>query len=853
MSNKDLKYKNKDLKYKNKYLKYKTKYLDLKSQIGGSPSAPTNVIATPLDGNGNFVVSWTEPVNNGDSPITSYTITSSPVGITKTVDNSTTATDTGLNKVIHTFTVVELNDAGNSTKATVTGLNKDTSYTFTVVASNEAGNSAESVASPSAPTNVIATPLDGNGDVKVSWIEPVDNGGSPITSYTIRRSPVGVGITKTVGNSTNATVTGLDKDISYTFTVVAANEVGNSAESVASPSAPTNVIATPLDGNGNVVVSWIEPVDNGGSPITSYTIIRSPVGVGITKIVGKSTEAIVTGLDKDISYTFTVVVSNEADNSAESVASNLVTPVDHLIERVIQKLPEEFKIIIAEDVMIRFNTKGNERVTQYVLTSLKQKLRLSESLPIEDMFISVPIALYLPKYLSNVEILKLAQIFITNISKLPPREMITSPFIKFVSPSSNPNPNPGPDRFDLTNLIDLLRIPSKDELELFLNKDYYLDDNQLHFELFFIFICILIKKTQLEAAALSETQTLATEQAVVYVSPLEIKKFNIHILYIDDINLSLFTKSFNLIIMGLKNNLIKRLVLISTSIGGEAKQLANELQTNTTLQELTFYNNAMVNITVAIAIQLGKALATNRTLKFLNLSCFTDNKSIVIAFIQEFARILSSLSVNNTTLKTFDFRNNKLRMEVIKTLVDALSKTTITRLFLGDNEIGEGTEGTEGIEKANAFGEALSKTTIRKLELSKNLIGDNIATALATALKTNTTLTELELSKNQIGDRGATSLADTLKTNTTLTQLDLRKNQIGDEGATSLADALKINPTLTELDLRKNQIGDEGATSLADALKINKTLEKLGLHDNSITDIGAKKLEEALIHKTKTT
>lgn len=84
-------------------------------------------------------VSFTPPVNNGGSAITSYTVTSSPGGITQ---------------------------SGPASPITVTGLTNGTEYTFTVTATNSIGTSVPSVPSnavtpsaptvPDAPTNPIA-------------------------------------------------------------------------------------------------------------------------------------------------------------------------------------------------------------------------------------------------------------------------------------------------------------------------------------------------------------------------------------------------------------------------------------------------------------------------------------------------------------------------------------------------------------------------------------------------------------------------------------------------------------------------------------------------------------------------
>ena len=82
------------------------------------PGPPTNV--TAVAGDGKATVSWSAPAADGGSPITQYTVTSSPGGLTAVVDGSTlTAMVTGLtNGVSHTFTVTATNAAGTSASST---------------------------------------------------------------------------------------------------------------------------------------------------------------------------------------------------------------------------------------------------------------------------------------------------------------------------------------------------------------------------------------------------------------------------------------------------------------------------------------------------------------------------------------------------------------------------------------------------------------------------------------------------------------------------------------------------------------------------------------------------------------
>lgn len=83
------------------------------------PGAPTAVTAVP--GDATVALSWTAPANTGGAPITLYTATAAPGGVT--------CTTTG------------------ATACLVTGLKNGTSYTFTVTATNIAGTGAASAAS----------------------------------------------------------------------------------------------------------------------------------------------------------------------------------------------------------------------------------------------------------------------------------------------------------------------------------------------------------------------------------------------------------------------------------------------------------------------------------------------------------------------------------------------------------------------------------------------------------------------------------------------------------------------------------------------------------------------------------
>jgi hypothetical protein len=283
------------------------------------PGAPSGVSGTA--GDGQVTVAWTAPVSDGGSAITGYTVTPF-IG-----------------------TQAQPTTAATGTSAVVGGLTNGTAYTFTVTATNAVGVGPASAASaavtpaglPVAPTGVTAT--GGNGTASVTWTAPTTTGGIPLTGYVVTpfiggtaQTPVTVTGTPP---ATSTTITGLTNGTAYTFTVAAANAVGQGAASTASapvtpatvPDAPTAVTA--VAGSGQATVSWTAPAANGGSAITGYTVTpyAGTTAGTPTVITGTGTSTTVTGLTNGTSYTFVVSATNAVGTGPPSVASAAVTPV----------------------------------------------------------------------------------------------------------------------------------------------------------------------------------------------------------------------------------------------------------------------------------------------------------------------------------------------------------------------------------------------------------------------------------------------------------------------------------------------------------------------------------------------
>jgi hypothetical protein len=98
-----------------------------------------------------------------------------------------------------------------------------------------------------------------------------------------------------------------------------------SHEVVTVPTAPNNVLAQAR--NAALLVSFATPTNNGGTPITGYTVVCTPTGGGTATTVSTvSSPVTVEGLSNGTAYQCSVSANNLAGSSAPALAPN-ATPV----------------------------------------------------------------------------------------------------------------------------------------------------------------------------------------------------------------------------------------------------------------------------------------------------------------------------------------------------------------------------------------------------------------------------------------------------------------------------------------------------------------------------------------------
>ncbi len=260
-----------------------------------------------VEGNASAALSWTAPVDDGESPVTDYAIQFRPAG--------------GAWQNFNHPVGIEVN-------RDVTGLENGTRYAFRVAALNRMGQgpwSKRALGTPVGPPGPVVEPesVGSLTAIELTWKPPENDGGRPIRGYRVEyklsSSDTWLRVPRVPSDQTTVTVEDLEGGEAYDFRIVAVTRAGFGPSTPGSADRPTlaGVIAdetppapegfTAIAGDRSVTLRWEESPAGRKSPIAAYTVTGDPAGTCTTKRL----TCVIRGLTNGQRYTFTVSAANE--------------------------------------------------------------------------------------------------------------------------------------------------------------------------------------------------------------------------------------------------------------------------------------------------------------------------------------------------------------------------------------------------------------------------------------------------------------------------------------------------------------------------------------------------------------
>ena len=306
-------------------------------------------------------VTWQAPDADGGAAITGYTATATPTS----------------------GAAVTCSAVLPALSCALTGLTAGVSYSVTVAATNSAGTGSSSTAvtlvpgaAPAAPGTPTATA--GNGEVRVSWTAPVDNGGLAISKYTVTSTPDSKTCSPS-GAELVCVVTGLSPGTPYTFTVSATNDAGTATSSASTAVVPVLpweyvpafVAVTP--GNGRVDLEWSEARVLGTAPAGYFTGYEVKDSAGAVVCVTTALKCTVPQLKNATKASFSIAATTLGDKSQVATSSDVLVGG---VRQIANLMPKKASALLSK--IATTNSKGKVtwralsggcRITGKILTS----------------------------------------------------------------------------------------------------------------------------------------------------------------------------------------------------------------------------------------------------------------------------------------------------------------------------------------------------------------------------------------------------------------------------------------------------------------------------------------------------
>ncbi len=279
----------------------------------GHPSVPRNLEVMTYSNS--VKLSWEMPLKDGGTPILGYRIYRSDK-----------------DEIWNNIQDVEAFDMSFADDT----VSKGTTYYYRITAFNAVGESNPTQSVNASPLGKPGSPMDfdvkpGDEIVKLSWVMPHNQGGTPVTEFKIFRSNLSseMGFYARVTSSKLVYTDGMvTNGETYYYKVTAVNIVGEgsfteikSARPRGRPSYPINIRI--VAGDGYVNISWSQPVNDGGDHITQVRLHR---GTDPNSTIPIYSSANLQGLYRDstvengVTYYYSMTAQNslgESDNSPQ--------------------------------------------------------------------------------------------------------------------------------------------------------------------------------------------------------------------------------------------------------------------------------------------------------------------------------------------------------------------------------------------------------------------------------------------------------------------------------------------------------------------------------------------------------
>ncbi|MHB8439215.1 MAG: beta strand repeat-containing protein [Acidimicrobiales bacterium] len=311
-----------------------------------NPSGPTvplaaqpsdaPVLTSILGRADSLVVNWTPPDYDGGSTLTGYSLTATA--------GSSTVTTTA---------------AASTTTVTISGLTNGTVYSVSLVATNAVGSSQAATGSgtpkvaykPAAPSGLTVVPSGSSSGLTASWNAPTDDGGDAISGYVItyqQEVESSKGVWTTTGTSTSTsssssttsmTISSLNANDFYKFSVAAVNAVGTGPATVTkTPVTPSTTLTSTavvltsqtlseLTSDSGGVLTFASPADSQvqslakGNILVAATAAALPQGLlaKVTNIATTSSGAyVVTTKQAELTDAFKALSLDQFGNPLQS-------------------------------------------------------------------------------------------------------------------------------------------------------------------------------------------------------------------------------------------------------------------------------------------------------------------------------------------------------------------------------------------------------------------------------------------------------------------------------------------------------------------------------------------------------